>query len=86
MGKKLSKTIATIMLSATVFSLASFSGVQAVTPQEVTQVMQAVEVGDLDTIQHLVEQDPDLVNARDAREYTPLHSASEAGKLQVVEY
>ena len=42
MGKKIFKTLATIMLSATMFSLASFPGVQAVPPEEVKQKLEVV--------------------------------------------
>ncbi len=50
------------------------------------EIFEAAKQGDLAKIQALVGKNPDLVNAKDQEQSTPLHSAAAAGRLKIVEY
>ncbi|MBV1915764.1 MAG: ankyrin repeat domain-containing protein [Pseudomonadales bacterium] len=42
-------------------------------------ILEAAVIGDAETVRYLLDQDPNLVNARDVRGLTPLHLSSRPG-------
>jgi len=49
-------------------------------------IFEAAEQGDLAKVQALVEKNPELVQAKDKEQGTPLHSAAASGHIKIVEY
>jgi ankyrin repeat protein len=50
------------------------------------EIFDAVRKGDLAKVKELVKKDSQLVNARNAREYTPLHAAAEIDDEEITRY
>ena len=50
------------------------------------EIFDAVRNGDLSKVKELIEKDPQLVNARNARQYTPLHVAVEIDSEEITRY
>lgn len=49
-------------------------------------LLEAAKQGDLAKVKALVEKNPELVNAKDQEQGTPLHNAAAAGHLKIAEY
>jgi len=52
----------------------------------VEEILTVAEVGNLDSIKILIQQDQSLIEAADDAGYTPLHEAAYAGHLDIVHY
>jgi ankyrin repeat protein len=50
------------------------------------EIHELIEKGDLDKVKALLTKTPDLKQARDKMELTPLHTAVQANKLEIVKY
>ncbi|XP_023026468.1 ankyrin repeat domain-containing protein 49 [Leptinotarsa decemlineata] len=50
------------------------------------QILEACENGNLETVKHLIETHPNLINATDKDKYTPLHRACYSNHIDIVKY
>ncbi|UCE41429.1 MAG: ankyrin repeat domain-containing protein [Candidatus Aminicenantes bacterium] len=49
-------------------------------------IMEAAEKGDMSKVQSILQQYPDLINAKNDEQETPLHMAAKGGYINIVEY
>lgn len=56
----------------------------AITNIKAQEIFDAVKNNDLNKVKSLIEKEPDLLNARDPNEQTPLHYASQKSNLAVI--
>ena len=53
--------------------------------EKVSEVFKSLKYEDIDRLKELIEEDPDLVNARSSADRTPLHTAARRGFIEAVE-